>query len=60
MSEVTEEEIKAEAVERWPALQPDNEELTYQRSTLRAFCRAAFEQGANWALAHHKGGNENG
>lgn len=47
----TEEQIERAAAERWPALHPDDEELTYPRSALRDFCRDAFVEGARFAAA---------
>lgn len=51
MNKVTDEQVEREAASRWPALQPDDEMHTYSRSTLRAFCRAAFVQGVAYAEA---------
>lgn len=41
--------IPDEAEKRYPALNPDAEELTYPRSVVRGFKRSAFEAGAEWA-----------
>jgi hypothetical protein len=42
-------EANAAAEDYYPALNPDAEELTYPRSALRGFNRAAFVEGATWA-----------
>jgi len=39
----------AEAERRYPALNPDADELTYPRSALRDFERAAFIEGVGFA-----------
>lgn len=38
-------ELEAAAKEKYPAMRPDEEELTYPRSALREFQRAAYIQG---------------
>ena len=47
----TDEQVEREAAERWPALGPDDAELIYRRSVLRAFCRDSFREGAKFAYA---------
>lgn len=50
---MTDNDITLAAIDKYPALQPDAEELTYPRSALREFRRAAFVEGAKWARGNN-------
>lgn len=43
------DDARQEAERRYPALNPDAEDLTYPRSAIRRMTRGAFEAGAVWA-----------